>query len=219
MDVHRNVNASNCWKRMLKVRTEAETYINWLVGNGQISIHKDKWLPTYFREIPNNISVHELFLPTCVPNDELISEVLGPNVQQNIHKINIRLSDGPDRPICSMCSDGHFAFSTAYNIIQKKYPCVFLFGKIWNKWLPQKIYVFLWKIQHNILSTDAIVMKRGIYMASKCSCCCISPGMESTTHLLRSSEIACTVWKFFSEHMDQNVPYIASLTHILVETS
>lgn len=214
MTIGRPANSSKCWLRMTKIKYEAEPHIVWLVGNGRLDIQKDKWLTIDVPVAPSISFVQELFDPTGYPNDELIIDLLGQNVHEEIRKRYIHLNATPDRPIWILSSDGKFNFKSAWDQIREKYACPFLFKCMWSRWLPQKISVFLWKCMHNIVPSDVAVMKKGIILASKCCCCKGSPGIESTTHLLLVSETAKEVWTFFGSHMQQRTNFI-TLPHIL----
>lgn len=78
----------------------------------------------------------------------------------------------------------------------------YIHKNFWHKHLPAKIFVLLWKISHNALPTDLSIQRKGVRLASKCSCCMLEPHMEFNNCLFLQSEIAQSVWQIFAENMD-----------------
>lgn len=93
-------------KSMCKIKNEAVTHILWIADKGNISISKDKWLLMSLPQVPDMKHVHELFLSSDTPNDEMVSEVFDLTVASMIRSMNITLSNDVDRPIWALNFDG-----------------------------------------------------------------------------------------------------------------
>lgn len=60
-----------------------------------------------------------------------------------------------------------------FDFIRVRLP-IFEWAKwIWNKWLPKKFALCIWKAYFNCLSVDEQVRKLGILMVSYCNCCAV----------------------------------------------
>ncbi|KAL9685150.1 hypothetical protein QQ045_022597 [Rhodiola kirilowii] len=90
-------------------------------------------------------------------------------------------------------TDGSFSAKEVKNQLHSPQRLDKALSKIWQKWIPPKISVFLWRLKHNALATDDRVQWCGIPLVSKCRCC-TSPCVESLNHLFISGETAVWLW-------------------------
>lgn len=199
---------------MQSLRVDADEHIFWIVCRAEIDAQKDRWLPISLAHVSNLKYVHELFLSSRAPNDNIVSDGLDPTIPVLMNNMNISLDIEDDTPVRSLSPDGNFSFSLTLDSIRHKGPCSFLSKKIWSKWLPLKISIFLWKMLHNVLRTDLKVRKKGILMPSRCYCCEELPNHESSTYFLLCSKVAVKVWAYFVKIMGMSYNFI-TLPHIL----
>ncbi|KAL9687509.1 hypothetical protein QQ045_031912 [Rhodiola kirilowii] len=70
-----------------------------------------------------------------------------------------------------------------------------ILSRIWHRWIPPKISVFLWRLKKLAVGTDDQVQKCGIPLASMCRCC--DPlEVETTEHLFVLNKPARLLWAF-----------------------
>lgn len=184
---------SSVWKRMLKQRHIAEQNIKWIVGSGKIDAYKDIWLELVPRQSHASTQVKEFFSPSG-PKEVYIKHRLGDDAW---HEIQIKqIHDWPQvwskhlgsikqwKIYHMVCME--FCEEKGKKIIFDKY--------VWDKHIPARISVFLWRLMHNYLPTDSAIKKRTIQLASKCVWCRNYQKFECTHHLFLYSEVAQHIW-------------------------
>lgn len=117
-----------------------------------------------------------------------------------IHAIKqkkVSLSDRDDKPIWTIENSGKFSTKSAWEFCTDSNAKSFLFSTIWNKVLPTKISIFMWKLLHNKLPLDKNFQNVGISLASKCVCCNNWPQIEDRLHLFFNSQSANNTWDWF----------------------
>lgn len=101
-------NSSIIW-RMMSVRQEAEQYLQWVVGRGDIDVSLDKWLEIEMPLLRERVSVKTLFASNHVLNEEYISRLLGSDKCLQIKNANVCIVDEEDKLCWTKCNDGKFS--------------------------------------------------------------------------------------------------------------
>ncbi|CAI9774666.1 unnamed protein product [Fraxinus pennsylvanica] len=71
---------------------------------------------------------------------------------------------------------------------------------VWNKAIPKRVSVAMWKALSGSLSVDSSIRKVGIAIASKCNCCLVGHD-KNTDHVLSTGDFADEVWKKLSHYL------------------
>lgn len=104
------------------------------------------------------------------------------------------LTSDVDRVVWTATESGNFKLTSAWELTRTRNISVYFNKFCWNKFLPIKISIFLWRLLHKTLPTDMAVRGKGIHIVSKCVCCMHNSQTESVTHLFASSEVVVQVW-------------------------
>lgn len=70
-----------------------------------------------------------------------------------------------------MPQNGKFNLKDAWNAIRDKNYVKIVYSIIWQKSIPNTIYVFIWRIIQKFIPTDDNLRKRDFILAYKCQCC------------------------------------------------
>ncbi|XP_058077361.1 uncharacterized protein LOC131225782 [Magnolia sinica] len=107
------------------------------------------------------------------------------------------LTGGPDTPFWPLTPLGLFTVISACELCHERRPSTSWGEKIWNKKVPPKISMLVWRVIKKALPTDDAIMTRGLQMASRCSCCHeelhYTPSMETAAHIFLQSNQASDV--------------------------
>jgi len=163
----------------------------WLIGKGSIKYWKDKWHDhvLYFLNCPfPNISVKEAF-----SNEFLLNEY----TNQLEGMDNFKFSEHKDKFICTLNVKGCLNVSSIYSAIRPVNPSFAWLKNCWNPFIPAKMSLFLWKVIHKAVPTDVSCQANMVAIVSKCNCCSVGH-IEGINHLFCFSDIAITIWSFFS---------------------
>ncbi|MDD0148474.1 zinc-binding domain-containing protein, partial [Shigella flexneri] len=83
----------------------------------------------------------------------------------------------------------NFTLASAWRTIRHGAPVSSKYGRWWDKHIPIKLSIHMWRLTNNILSVDAAVQEKGIITASKCVCCVQKGSIETIEHLFGESEL------------------------------
>ncbi|PKU60028.1 Putative ribonuclease H protein [Dendrobium catenatum] len=155
---------SRVWKRLCRIKWEAEAFIFWGIGGGNTFSGKIVGLVNILL-IPFSIKFLANEVPDCI-----------------IQRIGNLLINTASRDIllCDLSKDGGFLLKSAWHTFRVKNNKDTIFLNIWHKSIPTTISVFVWRILHRFIPTDDNLIKKGCILPSKCQCCFHK---ESTHHV------------------------------------
>ncbi|KAL0926716.1 hypothetical protein M5K25_002960 [Dendrobium thyrsiflorum] len=191
---------SRIWKRLCDIKWQMEPHISWELGVGNVFFWQDKWL--------NNHSVDQLINSTSNSNMK-VSQVVTNN-SWDYNKLREMLPDGivqdiltipcnrqnEDKLKCEFFKLGKFCMKRAWHTFRRHQTARNFFTLIWHRNIPSTASVFLWRLWNNFVPTDDILIKKGLYLVSKCQCCY---HVENYAHIFISNPIAVRVWIYFEE--------------------
>ncbi|GKA62006.1 RNA-directed DNA polymerase, eukaryota, reverse transcriptase zinc-binding domain protein [Tanacetum coccineum] len=135
------------------------------------------------------------------------------------------MDKGSDKWRWLLDEDGEFKVKMLTRLIEEKCLCLESSGQetTWNKLVPKKVNIFIWRALKNSLSVREELDRRNIDLDSViCPCC--NNSVESCTHSLITCDLAMSVWgknfswwkvgrvnaftidEFFSSYGNVNVP-------------
>ncbi|KAL0912822.1 hypothetical protein M5K25_016231 [Dendrobium thyrsiflorum] len=184
-------NDSLVWKRLCSIKWEAENYIQWGLGKGDISFWQDNWLG--IGSIDSILNTH------TIENRKVKSFFL--NNSWNIiklrealpgHLIDIILSiplqmNCKDKILFTLSNSGHFSLKEAWNTFRVKYAISPLYSVIWNANIPLSYSILVWRCLKNCILVDANLWKKGFIFPSKCQCC---SSIDTINHVFINGDIA-----------------------------
>ncbi|CAM8909441.1 unnamed protein product [Rhodiola kirilowii] len=184
---------THMWNGIKKFFPILRSQADWKVGRGDISTRDFCWAyNTYPPSQLKNLSIKEV----C-NSSVLKAELLNLLPQEGKKALTDTSFDLLSDELSWLgSSDGIFSAKGIKNRLhspQKLDRSVL--SKVWQKWIPPKISVFLWRLKHKALATDDRVQWCGIPLVSKCRCC-TNPSVESLEHLFLSGEAAVWLWSF-----------------------
>ena len=197
--VSKKTTDSVVWKRLLSVRTLAESNCFWKVGTGSCYFWQDDWsnkgtLANLALAPVDSLEKLEDFGDDSTWDWPKLSEKLPINLAA--HLSLIPFSDQVQAsPIWKASSNGLFSTKSGWDLVRKKNPFSKLYNSRWGKRIPNTIAIFWWKVLHNWLPVDKILKKKGITIASKCQCCFHE---ETIMHVLLFNTEVHKVWVWFS---------------------
>lgn len=169
------------------------------MGRGDIDVSLERWVPFNLPMMNDIVKVHSLFINEREVNTTLTTSLLGSSICEDIIKENINLTHSEDKVCWTKNSASNFTLKSAWDIIRERGPKSFTFKRLWYPNRPLKVSVFLWRVLKNAIPVDSLIMSKGIYIPSKCSCCSNCPNTESIDNLFFNGEVAHTVWTFFEK--------------------
>ncbi|XP_071909662.1 uncharacterized protein [Coffea arabica] len=92
-------------------------------------------------------------------------------------------------------SSGEFSVKSVWELIRHKRSTSLVDDFIWTNLVPLKLSFFAWKALRNLVPLDVALKRRGISLASRCSCCLSRE--ESLDHLFVTGPVAREVWSSF----------------------
>ncbi|XP_027155175.1 uncharacterized protein LOC113758645 [Coffea eugenioides] len=90
---------------------------------------------------------------------------------------------------------GHFTVKDGWEALRQRRNLSLVDRFVWNRILPLKISVLVWKVLRNLVLVEVNLQRRGITMASQCSCCSLQE--ESSKHFFLGGPVVEQVWDFF----------------------
>lgn len=193
---------SPLWRSMISVFHKVYAHCLWIVGRGHIPVWGSNWCGTILSR-PTEIGY--------TPNiSQIISSLLIRNKIGRLVNIrnflpaeaisildNITLNEEPDRIIWTINQHGDFSTSSFWELYRTRHNKFKWSMYCWNKFIPPRIGVFLWRLSRNALPVEAKLRSMGFNLASKCVCC-KNPAEETIDHLFVGGEVASEVWQHFA---------------------
>ena len=200
--------SSAVWKRMLRVRDFVEEHSQTLIKNGSASFWYDNWIGS------GPLGKHRLHVPS--PN-LCLRDVLHDNIwhldqvslsseeMSRIHHSQVRLSPGaaPDCLIWCPTSHGGFQISSALESLRDHSLPMPSRVLLWNKRIPLKVSVFMWRLLNCILPFPDILQRLGFNLPSKCPYC---ESTDTLAHWFVECSLATQVWGKLEQLLDIRAP-------------
>lgn len=153
-------NSTNVWKMMWHIRNDAEPYLHWIFGRGDIDICLDKWMDINLPTLNKRVPVKILFINGKDINTECVTRLLGNLSCDLIKQEKVSLSLDEDKLGWSKSSFENFTIQLAWEVIRQRGLHNFTYKHVWHPRRPLKISVFFWKLLHNAIPTDLLIQKR-----------------------------------------------------------
>jgi ribonuclease HI len=168
-----------------------------VIGAGLISFWTAPWIGF---PLLGPFPVHASLSVRDALADEGVLSLLSADQREEVSKVV--LSPGiEDKMIWCHDKAGLFSTSGFWKHNRIKSPSVFWGLKIWQRWIPSKVSIFMWKLLQGALPVDSNLIRLQIPIVSKCSCCLSHPQVEDIDHLFLHSDIAHKVWSFFGSRL------------------
>ncbi|GAA0187483.1 hypothetical protein LIER_34771 [Lithospermum erythrorhizon] len=94
-----------------------------------------------------------------------------------------------------MSTDGGFNFKATHEEVRTQRNTSLLHSVIWHNNVPRKMSFLVWRLMNKWLPVDETLARKGIHLASKCTCC---SHIETLEHIFFSNPIADELWKHFA---------------------
>ncbi|KAL2248543.1 UNVERIFIED_CONTAM: putative ribonuclease H protein [Sesamum indicum] len=208
--------ASPNWKRMCRHRKEADKQIFWSLGKGHISFWFDNWIgeKPLFEIMPDfewNTTPVNNYWENNSWNVAKLREVLTADMVHQICQIPFDV-DTSDTPLWKLSGDGIFSMKATWNSLRQTRATQQLVKEIWSPFVTPTMSVFMWRLINDKLPVDEKLQKKGIQLASKCSCC---NHVESLQHVfIEGNGIRC-VWEHFARKFNMNLPNTDNIVLLL----
>ncbi|XP_020266726.1 uncharacterized protein LOC109842236 [Asparagus officinalis] len=189
------------WKKILAIKQVFSHLCGWTIGKGNVSFWYDRWHPEFLLDrLSPYEDIHLKLRDFCHEGNwcfENLIPTLGTNVVQALYDHAPRLTEDDDIRHWAPEKSGSFSVKSAWESIRGHYPTIPILADIWSTVTPFSAKLICWKIFHNILPVDMKAQHNGIALASKCVCC-LNHKSESIEHLFVDSELAQSLWTYFS---------------------
>ncbi|KAL0907215.1 hypothetical protein M5K25_025769 [Dendrobium thyrsiflorum] len=204
---HYKVSNSVNWKRLCNIKWEADQFIQWGLGFGNVSFWQDNWLGVgsidciLNTNTISNIKVHNYFENGSWNMDKLLGMI---PVELINMVVNIPLQlQCKDTMFFNISPSGKFSLKSVWNHIREKFSVSLLYSSIWHKNIPLSYSVLAWRVIKNFLPVDNLMWNKGFSFPSKCQCCA---NIEDINHVFAYGECAYKVWNHFFglANMDNN---------------
>ncbi|GKB05354.1 putative RNA-directed DNA polymerase, eukaryota, reverse transcriptase zinc-binding domain protein [Tanacetum coccineum] len=124
---------------------------------------------------------------------------------------DVVLSDQHDTWIWSLDGADGFSVASVRQLVDSHILVVDLFATRWNRCVPIKINVFMWRLLLNKLPSRFNLDRRGIDVGSiLCPIC--QDDVESVYHLLFSCEMAKDLWDLLAKWWELDIPVCANIS-------
>lgn len=162
---------------MVKVRSVAENYIDWIVGEGSINFWFDSWLEG--KKISDMahppMGSEKLTVKQVICNDrgafDRCKSVVSAAVMGKVSNWSANLNTEKDYCISSATVNGQFSLKSAWSICRHRQNQLFFHKLKWNSYIPLKWSLIVWRAVIDRLPLDGALQKIGVQLASKCNCC------------------------------------------------
>ncbi|KAI0511688.1 hypothetical protein KFK09_012320 [Dendrobium nobile] len=205
------------WKRLCKIKWEAEEFIQWGLGAGNIYFWQDKWLGNF--SIDNILNTHSIskmqvkdFFTFDNWNLNLLAEVIPASIIELISKISIHRNID-DCILFNKAPNGKFNTKIVWFSVKQNLPINNIYKFYWHDNIPLTYSFLFWRIIFNYLPVDSLLRKKGLVIVSKCQCCY---HFENINHVFINGPIAIRVWNYFDNIFKVMVDgYYESFTSII----
>ncbi|KAI0498937.1 hypothetical protein KFK09_019835 [Dendrobium nobile] len=207
---------SAIWKRICKIKREADLNIQWGVGEGEISFWQDNWMGVssidrYLNtHTISNVKVKEFFINDNW-NIALLRDALPNEIVDLIIKIPVQMQY-KDKIMFKLDSSGKFSFKKIWENIRVKNEISHTYQALWHNTIPISYSLLVWRCLKGYLPVDSRLWEKGLYLVSKCQCCA---NIESNQHIFVTSLTARHVWNHFGNLANLVLSYNGNLQDIL----
>lgn len=122
-ECHKTMMCSTTWSRILNVKDIAETYINWVIGEGSINFwFEGIRIVDWVRPSSDlkNLTVREALLNPAGWEQHCASHFSSREIYKMNNLVSF-ISDEPDQCICWDSNKGNFALSSAWQLCRKRH--------------------------------------------------------------------------------------------------
>nr|GEU90471.1 hypothetical protein [Tanacetum cinerariifolium] len=114
-----------------------------------------------------------------------------------------------DHMLMVLSNDGTFAVKSARRLIDSKLLPFILTPTVWDKFLPQKVNIFLWRLSLDRLLHHLNLSSRGLDIPTiSCSSC--NGNVESADHVFFECDLVKEIWCLVRKWCDISIPTFAS---------
>ncbi|XP_042483480.1 uncharacterized protein LOC122063840, partial [Macadamia integrifolia] len=206
-ELKKGYKSSTIWPGLRRMWSLVSSKERWVVGNGvSINCWKDRWVDSESFQQKAGLR-DELFASSSmivaafIDNNEWNFPTVSSSLLQDFFlaasTINIPRGNIKDTCIWTLSTSGQFSTFSAWNDIRRRNPKVPWHELVWMKGLSPRQSIFGWRLCHQKLTTDDIIRKKGISLASKCIMCGLHA--ETLPHLFLNCSVSRVLWEnFFS---------------------
>lgn len=199
---------------MMKVQTEAEKNIQWVIGSGNVNFWFDRWcgnirvtdLVTHPRQLCNK-TVREVMADPdgCI---QVCETSLHYEVIRKIKNMGSQPSNKEDVCIWTPSQNGKFSLKTTWELCRNKNGLQKLNRLMWAHVILIKWSLLVWRAVRGRIPLDGTLQQKGIQLASQCNYC-IKSSVETIDHLFVTSEKAQLICRFFKTKSECSVVLIS----------
>lgn len=189
---------SPTWRRLVAVRDLAEENLAWCIGEGLVDFWHDRWVGDIplvqrcARDSYPHFLVCEFFTNEGW-DEEKLRRWIPRGVVDEIRQIVIQTGE-KDKLLWLPSTSGEFSVASAWEEIRYHKSSSLVMRMIWDSVVPLKFSLLAWRAVYGYLPVDRTMQRRGVQMASKCSCC---DQVESVLHLFVHGRVARDVWRHY----------------------
>ncbi|XP_020680467.2 uncharacterized protein LOC110098095 [Dendrobium catenatum] len=203
---HFKTSDSRVWKSLCKIKWEAENYIQWGIGIGEVAFSQYNWLGT--GSIDNYLNTHTIvntrvneFFYNGEWNIPKLQEVVPFDIVEKIIQIPLQLQV-KDKILFMLSSSGNFFLKRIWDETRIKGEVDKTFKCLWHKSIPLSYSLLAWRCLKGFVPIDNILWNKGFIVVSKCQCCL---NIESLHHVFVNGSIASKVWPYFFNVADMGL--------------
>ena len=176
-----------------------ESRIRWCLGKGFVDFWYDRWL----LEMPLAAVVGVVDPPHMLVaeffgeggwNTRLLQTWLPMGLVRQIQGITL-YPDQDDEMVWLGSTSGLFAVKDGWEALRLRRNISLVDRFLWNSLLPLKFSFLVWRVLHNLVLVEVNLQRRGVMMASQCSCYSLQE--ESLNHLFLRGPVVEFVWHSF----------------------
>ncbi|KAL0920956.1 hypothetical protein M5K25_007976 [Dendrobium thyrsiflorum] len=185
---------------MCSIKWQMEPLLRWELGLANVFFWQDKWVGTYsIDQLINTVSISVDKVKEFITNDRWdvhkLLEIMPENIFQKIIEVRFNF-DNEDKLVFSLTNNNTFNTMKVWNYFRTKKHSNKVFAMIWHRNIPATVSVFVWRLLHNFVPADDLLIDKGFNIVSKCQCCC---QVESIDHIFLTGPIAVKLWLYFEE--------------------
>nr|GEV51131.1 RNA-directed DNA polymerase, eukaryota [Tanacetum cinerariifolium] len=121
--------------------------------------------------------------------------------------IHLEVREGPDKYLWSTSHDGTFSVGALRRLIDDQLLPSMATNTTWEKILPRKVNIFMWRLNLNRLPHRFNLSSKGIDIL-KISCPSCNGNVESNTHIFFECLFAKEVWKIIRIWSGDSFPFL-----------
>ncbi|KAL0925310.1 hypothetical protein M5K25_003631 [Dendrobium thyrsiflorum] len=197
---------SRVWNRLCGIKWQMEPLIRWDIGNANMFLWQDIWMDNIsIDHLLNTISISTTKVKDFINDGNWDIDKLADNlpdwIVQRILNSPINL-ENEDKLMFALTNTTSFSIKKIWNHFRTKLPSSKIYSMIWHRNIPMTVSVFLWRLLHNFIPSDDLLIDKGFYVVSKCQCCF---HVENIAHIFVSGPIAVKLWVHFQGIFNVNL--------------